>query len=192
MAASFRCNISSKGPANGSNEQIVDMSVRDRYLVGKLAPMECNRGGIEGLDGPLVTEGVEAEPEDLLVHEGRHDPGAEFDSTTGKVDAESEASDEIDSTSNQSLVPSSFGITFCVDGDVERIEVEARWGRYERVYHHEITKTHVNKETGKEEEIKAKAWQRIPCCGTFVLDLKEGIISHRERDIIHVMVPQGA
>ena len=172
------------GPANGPHEQIVDMSVRDRYLVGKLAPLECNRGGIEGLEWPLATEGVEGEPEDLLVHEGRHDPGAEFDSTTGKVDAESEASDEIDSTSNQSLVPSSFGITFCVDGDVERIEVEVRWGRYERVYDHEITKARVNKETGKEEEIKAKvkAWQRIPCGGTFVLDLKEGIISHRAPD----------
>ena len=170
------------GPANGPHEQIVDMSVRDRYLVGKLAPMESNRGGIEGLEGPLMTEGVEGEPEDLLVHEGRHDPGAEFDSTTGKVDAESEAGDEIDSTSNQSLVPSGFGITFCVDGDVERIELEARWGRYERVYDHEITKTRVNKETGKEEEIKAKAWQRIPCGGTFVLDLKEGIISHRAPD----------
>lgn len=169
------------GPANGPNEQIVDMSVRDRYLVGKLAPMESDRGGIEGLEGPLVQES-EGEPDDLLVHEGRHDPGAEFDSTTGKVDAESEASDEIDSTSNQSLVPSSFGITFCVDGDVERIEVDARWGRYERVYDHEITKTRVNKETGKEEKVKAKVWQRIPCGGKFVLDLKEGAIPHRAPD----------
>lgn len=169
------------GPANGPHEQIVDMSVRDRYLVGKLAPMESNRGGIEGLEGPLAQES-DGEPDDLLVHEGRHDPGAEFDSTTGKVDAESEAADEIDSTSNQSLVPSSFGITFCVDGDVERIEVEARWGCYERVYDHEITKTRVNKETGKEEEVKAKVWQRIPCGGKFVLDLKEGAISHRAPD----------
>ena len=40
---------------------------------------------------------------------------------------------EIDAASNQSLVPSSFGMTFCVDGDAERIEVEARWGSYERV-----------------------------------------------------------
>ena len=170
------------GPADGPNEQIVDMSVRDRYLVGKLAPMEGERGGVEGLEGPLAEEAAGEEPGDLRVHEGRHDPGAEFDSTAGKVDAESEASDEIDSTSNQSLVPSSFGITFCVDGDVERIELEARWGRYERVYDHEITKTRVNKETGKEEEIKAKVWQRIPCAGSFVLDLEEGIVAHRAPD----------
>lgn len=170
------------GPTNGPHEQIVDMSVRDRYLVGKLAPMESNRGGIEGLEGPLALDGEEGEPGDLTVHEGRHDPGAEFDSTTGKVDTESEASDEIDSTSNQSLVPSSFGITFCVDGDVERIEAEACWGRYERIYDHEITKARVNKETGKEEEVKVKVWQRIPCGGKLVLDLKEGAISHRAPD----------
>jgi hypothetical protein len=39
---------------------------------------------------------------------------------------------EIDASMSQSLVPSSFGFTFCVDGEVETIEVEARWGRYER------------------------------------------------------------
>ena len=170
------------GPANGPNEQIVDMSVRDRYLVGKLAPMESNRGGIEGLEGPLAQEESEAEPDELRIHEGRHDPGAEFDSTNGQVDAESDTADEIDSTSNQSLVPSSFGVTFCVDGDVDRIEVEARWGRYERAYDHEITKKRVNKETGKEEEIKAKVWQRVSCGGRFVLDLKEGPVPHLAPD----------
>ena len=35
------------GPANGPREQIVDMGVRDRYLVGKLAPREAPDGGIE-------------------------------------------------------------------------------------------------------------------------------------------------
>ena len=35
-------------------------------------------------------------------------------------------------------------MTFCVDGDVEQIEVDAKWGQYIRVYDHEHTKT-VNK-----------------------------------------------
>ena len=87
---------------------------------------------------------TEEEPDDLEVHHGRHEPGAEFDSTTGRVDAEADAADEIDASSNQSLVPSSFGMTFCVDGDVAQIEVEATWGQYVRVYDHEHTKT-VNK-----------------------------------------------
>ena len=129
------------GPANGPHEQIVDMGVRDRYLVGKLAPMESNSGGIEGLEGPLAAEADEGEPGDLDVHKGRHEPGAEFDGATGRVDAEAEALDEIDAASNQSLVPSSFGMTFCVDGDVDSIEIAARWGRYERDRETEIYKT---------------------------------------------------
>src|SRR5262249_16639764 len=131
------------GPADGPREQIVDMGVRDRYLVGKLAPREAERGGIEGLEGPLVAD-EEEEPDDLEVHNGRHEPGAEFDGTTGRIDAEAEAADEIDAASNQSLVPSSIGLTFCVDGDAKQIEVEARWGQYVRIYEHEHAKT-INK-----------------------------------------------
>ncbi len=115
------------GPAGGPHERIVDMSVRDRYLVGKLAPREAARGGIEGLYGPLAEEEVE-EPTDPIVP-GQHEPGAEFGTATGRVEPESDASDEIDTASNQSLVPSSFGMTFCIDGDVERIEIEASLGK---------------------------------------------------------------
>ena len=132
------------GPANGPHEQIVDMSVRDRYLVGKLAPMESDDGGIEGLEGPLAAEVEDADPGDLDVHKGRHEPGAEFDGATGRVDAEAEALDDIDAASNQSLVPSSFGMTFCVAGDVGTVEIEARWGRYRRDYETEIYKTKIN------------------------------------------------
>ncbi|MGJ3258018.1 MAG: DISARM system helicase DrmA [Rhodospirillales bacterium] len=171
------------GPAKGPHEQIVDMSVRDRYLVGKLAPRETENGGIEGLEGPLASEADEGEPDDLDVHKGRHDPGAEFDGATGRVDAEADAMDEIDAASNQSLVPSSFGMTVCVEGDAEEIEVEARWGRYERDYETEIYKTKTNKETGAEEQgPKAKVWQRIPCGGRIKLRIEEGQIAHQAPD----------
>lgn len=181
------------GPANGPHEQIIDMSVRDRYLVGKLAPQQREEsGGIEGLEGPLEAEDEE-EPEDLEVHTGRHDPGAEFDGTTGKVDAEAEAADEIDAQSNQSLIPSSFGFTFCVDGDSDKIEVDARWGQYVRLYEHEHTKTinrKIKDEEGnvvetRQEELKAKVWQRMPCGGKITLDLTEGAIPHRAPDKDH-------
>jgi hypothetical protein len=172
------------GPAAGPEEQIVDMSVRDRYLVGKLAPREAQTGSIEGLEGPLAVEADEDEPGDLDVHTGRHDPGVEFDGAAGRVDAEADSSDEIDAASNQSLVPSSFGMTFCVAGDVDAIKVEARWGRYERDYETEIYKTRRNKETGEEEQgAKAKIWQRISCSGTIRLELKEGQVAHQAPDL---------
>ena len=180
------------GPANGPHEQIVDMGVRDRYLVGKLAPREAPDGGIEGLEGPLATE-PEEEPRGLEVHHGRHEPGAEFDSTTGRVDAEADSADEIDASSNQSLIPSSFGMTFCVDGNVERIEVDAKWGQYVRVYDHEHTKT-VNKKIKdadgnvirtEQAEVKVKVWQRVPCGGKLTVTLDEGVLSHRAPDSEH-------
>ena len=180
------------GPANGPHEQILDMGVRDRYLVGKLAPREDDSGGIEGLEGPLATE-AEEEPENLEVHHGRHEPGAEFDSTTGRVDAEADSVDEIDASSNQSLIPSSFGMTFCVDGDVKQIEVDAKWGQYVRVYDHEHAKT-VNKKIRdadgnvirtEQANVKVKVWQRVSCGGTLAIDLVEGVVSHRAPDGEH-------
>ena len=171
------------GPANGPEERIVDMSVRDRYLVGKLAPMKSDGGGIEGLEGPLATEADDADPGDLDVHKGRHEPGAEFEGATGWVDPEADALDEIDAANNQSLVPSSFGMTFCVDGDVDSVEIEARWGRYERDRDTEIYKTRTNPDTREEEQgPKAKVWQRVPCGGKVELPLKGGPIQHRAPD----------
>lgn len=161
------------GPAGGPHERIVDMSVRDRYLVGKLAPRDDAQGGIEGLEGPLAEDEM-VEPTDPIVP-GQHEPGAEFGTATGRVEPESDASDEIDAASNQSLVPSSFGMTFCVDSDAERIEVEACWGSYERVPNDEHEQTRSNGQ-------KAKVWQRIPCGGKIVLPLTEGVISHQAPD----------
>ena len=168
------------GPAGGPHERIVDMGVRDRYLVGKLAPREVAQGGVEGLEGPLANNEAE-EPTDPRAP-GRHEPGAEFGTATGRVEPESDAADEIDAASNQSLVPSSLGMTFCVDGDAERIEVEVRWGRYERSNDHEIFRTRKNKETGAEEQTKAKVWQRIPCGGKLALPLTEGVIPQQAPD----------
>lgn len=161
------------GPAGGPRERIVDMGVRDRYLVGKLAPREAAQGGIEGLEGPLANDDFEAPTEAQAP--GRHEPGAEFGTATGRVEPESDSADEIDAASNQSLVPSSLGMTFCVDGDVDRIEIEARWGRYERVPNdeHELLKSNGQ---------KAKVWQRIPCGGKIELPLTEGVIPHQAPD----------
>lgn len=164
------------GPAGGPEEDIVDMSVRDRYLVGKLAPI--NRA-VSGETGPEPASAADEEGD--LEDERKapvHEPGAEFSKVSGRVDAESDALDEVDTSNNQSLVPSSMGMTFCVAPDVEEITVEARWGRYERVPNeeHGHVKRRMNRETGQEEEVKARVWRRIPCGGSKPLKLKDGPI----------------
>lgn len=177
------------GPAGGPNEQIVDMSVRDRYLVGKLAPREA-AGGVEGLEGSLVNEDND-ESADTTVP-GQHEPGAEFGTTTGRVEPESDSSDEIDAASNQSLVPSSMGFTCCVAGDVPHIEVDVRFGRYERLpsednphtktINRKIRDGNGNVVRVEPEEVRVRAWQRIPCGGRLVLPLEQGTIPHQAPD----------
>jgi hypothetical protein len=159
------------GPANGPFEQILDMSVRDRYLVGRLAPLDSSdKSGDFGVDGSSDDDAV---PDDLVVKAQTEKP----DSPEGDPSSIPESNEEVDTASNQSLIPSSLGMTFCVAGDIEKIEIEALWGRYERFYEHEMYKTTKDPLTGEENQgQKVKVWQRIPCGKSVPLTLKTGVI----------------
>jgi hypothetical protein len=173
------------GPANGPDELIVDMSVRDRYLVGKLAPRRW----------AIASTGTDVEPaaatdEDVDSDETTkaplHEPGAEFNRATGRVEPEDDAADDADSMNNQSLVPSSVGFTFCVGPDVDAVDVTARWGAYERVPSEEHSYTRTRKKYAKdangkrivvgEEQIKVRVWRRTPRGGRVTLPLRDGRI----------------
>jgi hypothetical protein len=165
------------GPANGPEELVIDMSVRDRYLVGKLAP----RAPGDVTTANEVEPSAAADEEDDSEHEEKaplHEPGAEFNRASGRVEPEDDAVDEIDTTNNQSLVPSSMGLTFCVGPDVKTLEVTARWGSYARVpkEEHEYTRPRKNRETGEVDETKVKVWRRFPRGGRVTLTLEDGPI----------------
>lgn len=165
------------GPANGPEELVIDMSVRDRYLVGKLAP----RVPADVTRASEVEPAAAADEEDDSAQENDaplHEPGAEFNRASGRVDPEDDALDEIDTTNNQSLVPSSLGLTFCVGPDVKTLEVTARWGSYSRVPNdeHEYTRPRKNRETGEVQETKVKVWRRKPCGGRVTITLADGPI----------------
>jgi hypothetical protein len=125
------------GPANGPEEEVVGMGVRDRYLVGKLAPKD--------------TAVAEEDEEDL--------------GTEGEDEGEKDAAP----SQNQSLVPSSIGFTFCLEGTATEIELEVRWGRYERAY----SATETSEKTGK----ALRVWKRVPSGGTRALAVPEGPIA---------------
>ncbi|MFZ7126444.1 MAG: DISARM system helicase DrmA [Desulfobacterales bacterium] len=126
------------GPADGPVEEIVGMSVRDRYLVGKLAPMD--------------TEPDAAETDNF--------------GTSGKVDPDDQG-EEIETSSSHSLVSSSMGFTFCVDGKLESVQLFANWGRYERTQ-----SEREDEETGKSR----RCWKRIPSGGSAVVSLNKRTI----------------
>lgn len=92
------------GPVGGPVEELDTAKVRDRYLVGMLAPAGSG-GEPEIADDEMPLEGDTSE-------DGRMDFGAPL---------------------VQSLTPSSFGMTFSVSGEAGALIVRAGWGQYERV-----------------------------------------------------------
>jgi hypothetical protein len=157
------------GPADGAEEEIVGMSVRDRYLVGKLAP-RVPYADDEGV-APFSDAEEQTEPEDLVLVANRdHNPQSK--SVTGSEDDTED--DAIDATTNQSLVPSSLGFTFCIDGALPEFELIASWGRYERSDSESV----INPRTDNPQ----RCWKRIPAGGTLKLQLAEGRITPRHID----------
>ena len=159
------------GPADGPLEEIVGMSVRDRYLVGKLAPMSPIGGQTEVL--PFAEEAFpDGEvPPDLTPYVNP-DHIAREKVASNSIDDEEEK--EVDTSTNQSLVPSSMGFTFCVDGELENVQLFANWGRYERTQ-----SERENEETGK----SPRCWKRIPSGGSAVVSLKKRTIEPIRIDV---------
>lgn len=92
------------GPAGGPEEEVNERSVRDRYLVGMLAPRQ---------------QQIQPEEQDDLNQSGEDAPD------DGPID--------VGASQAPSMFPSSFGMTFCVDLDATTIQVTAAWGWYERI-----------------------------------------------------------
>ena len=93
------------GPAGGPDEEVAESRVRERYLLGMLAPKQIS---------------VNQEELDEIAEAGT-DSYDEGKTDTGTVHA-------------NTFFPSSMGMTFSVSGESEKIKVIARWGRYDRVH----------------------------------------------------------
>jgi Helicase conserved C-terminal domain len=124
-----------RGPAGGPDEEVAEDRVTERYLVGMVAPQR-----------------VAIRPEE-------HDAIAV--TTVGEA---GEEADEPVAPPVRSLVPSSLGMTFNVDGDTSEIVITAGWGRYQRL------PSEVVPDGGAQELV----WKREPCGGMFTMKLHEG------------------
>src|ERR671930_54253 len=98
------------GPAGGLTEELDERSVRDRYLVGMLAP----RGQL-----------LRPEQSDELA-------------TAGAGTAE-EGQPDPDSLQGQGMSPFSLGMTFSVAGEATALKVTCRWGSYQRIASETLT-----------------------------------------------------
>lgn len=184
------------GPADGPQEDVIGMSVRDRYLLGKLAPRDPVASTDDSIERTEMADSSEDSQEDAVPVDltpfaetgsgprkaaRRRVPGEEFSSTPGDIDPEEESGADISASKNQSFVPSSIGFTFCIDESVAELEVDVRWGRYfrnvERDESREVRKE--DPETGEETvtTVKDRVWSRIPSGGAFTLPIVDGKIA---------------
>lgn len=158
------------GPAQGPEEEIVGMSVRDRYILGRLGPRRVDDLGSAAPTNEEIQEADESSDEnkDGNVDHAEHDENKTPGTDIAEEEPEEDVADALDVTRSSSIVPSSMGLTFCVDADQQDLEVEVAWGSYYR------TKSEVatNPETGK----PLNCWKRVPLGGKKVIPLAEGAI----------------
>src|SRR5205823_2057595 len=93
------------GPAGGEQEIVTEQSVRNRYLLGMLAPLKR-------------IEEEEEEPLEELAD--------------GSADSVEEGTAEPSTPANRGVAPSTFGLSFCLDLAETDFEAEAHWGQYLR------------------------------------------------------------
>lgn len=93
------------GPAGGPEEEVDEDRVSERYLVGMLAP-KLQRVEPESMDELAESSAGTAE-------EGTPDVGTP--------------------PGQRTMFPSSFGLTFTVDGRTAALRATVRWGRYQRI-----------------------------------------------------------
>ena len=98
------------GPAGGPEEEVNEHSVRDRYLVGLLAPSHQQ----------IKPE----EMEELALADASGTEDGSPDETP---------------LNTLTFRSSSIGMSFCVDGQASELAVTASWGRYRRVYSETLT-----------------------------------------------------
>ena len=96
----------------------------------------------------------------MLAPQGAVAPKEEGDSGTDDL----EEGEDDEPGSGPALFPSSMGLTFAVEADVETLNVTATWGRYSRA------KSDLEDEEGKARSV----WQREPRGGNLRIDLTHG------------------
>ncbi len=142
------------GPAGDESEELTERNVRDRYLVGVLAPRP------QAQPAPAKPEVEEEDEETPLLPDELSEGGADTadDGTTDK-----------DVPIVQAHLPSSFGLTFCVDKSAKVLKVEARWGQFKR----ETKPDQIDERTGRPKRV----WKRYQRSGVVKLRLDKQAIS---------------
>jgi hypothetical protein len=133
------------GPAGGPDEELEERP-RDRYLVGMLAP-RSRRSKAESF--PAEEAGDIAVASTTNTEDGKPDAGV---------------------AQTDNLLPSSFGLSFCVSRIATEIKVTANWGVYERIASETLLTAKGNPK---------RVWKRNQKTGPTTFALSEGALGPR-------------
>ena len=140
-----------QGPAHGDEEEISER-IRDRYLVGILAP----RQRAEDMPLPLFEKPAAPSAEDDDVLEGDFPPGEELGIEgvgRGNLSGD-DGPTELSAPMSKAVYPSSLGLSFCVPLETTSLKVTTRWGHYDKNPSEFLT----NPRTGTPKRV----WKRRP------------------------------
>jgi hypothetical protein len=144
------------GPARGEDEQLsvsLNSNVRDRYLLGGLAPTK--------------SVGIDPERNEEATVEGDVSP----DLPTETSDAEAPAA-------KAAMFPSSIGMSCVVEDSAREGILEARWGRYMKEVREPEEPGPDGLESSPGKAVAAsgatRVWQRYPVSGKVTIPLAEG------------------
>jgi len=130
------------GPAEGPEEEVDEPSIVDRYLVGMLAPKEA------------------------VVGDDQDDEFAE-----GGEDSVEEGKTERSGIRSGTLLPCSMGLSFVLDGSVDRVRVRGAWGRYTREQ---------SEKKKRKDGTPPPVWKRYACGGEWLeVPITDGQIEAR-------------
>jgi len=140
------------GPAGGAEEELTERNVRDRYLVGVLAPRP------------------QAQPTPAKVEEEEDEetPALPDELSEGGADTVDDGTTDKDVPIVQAHLPSSFGLTFCVDKSAKALKVEVRWGQYKR----EKKEDQIDERTGRPKRV----WKRYQRSGIITVKLDKATV----------------
>lgn len=162
------------GPAGGEDEELTERTVRDRYLVGVLAP---SRGGEKGVGRRTSQDHSSSSraphPSPLDDDEDDEIPFIPDELSEGGSGTADDGNTDADTPVVQAHLPSSFGMSFCVDGEAQAIQASATWGQYKR------------EKRDDQQDFKGnplKVWKRYTRGGSITIPLKDGPIPAKAPD----------
>jgi hypothetical protein len=140
------------GPRGGKEEELSE-SPANVYLLGLLAPRFLQE------PVPRPDPAGEDDSDSVAADQQPEDP---LGSSSEYADSGWEGTAEDRPPAIDQLVPSAFGLTFCVAGDCKALLVKASWGAYSRA---------LSNETVSKDGHAARVWRRRQCGGATRIEL---------------------